>query len=203
MSVDKNKDTPASSPLQHSSCPASPSALVPGDPPSADDAKSHLGQPHNGILLSPSPDAQTWDWEQIKVPKFRRIKKTSNVTSCQMGLHFYRMFVLYCSWIHFVWQVHSQVWFKLHYLRISSTWSWDLPSSLREMFVVLSLAARCKLSAILLLIVWICSCRRTFCLCSSSKRLSIFAISSYMIRKEINFHKKWANGKYDKISVAH
>lgn len=45
---------------------------------------------------------------------------------------------------------------KMLYLRISRTWSWDLPSSDSEMPIELSLAARCKLSAILLLIVWIC-----------------------------------------------
>lgn len=59
--ANKNKNTPASSRLQHSSCLAPPLALVPVAPPADDNANSHRGQPQNGIQRSPSPDAQTYN----------------------------------------------------------------------------------------------------------------------------------------------
>jgi len=65
------------------------------------------------------------------------------------------------------------------HLSISRSWSWDLPSSVRETLRGLSLAALCSWLAICPLRVCICSWRSVFCLCRSSQRDSILHCSSW------------------------
>lgn len=69
---------------------------------------------------------------------------------------------------------------KRFYLRMSRICSWDLPSSFKEMFRLLSLALCCCVQAVILLLRFsICSWSMVFCFCSSSALFCSLESSSW------------------------